>query len=119
MEQIFDPLRKKMVVLTPEERVRQQVIMWLRDSEGIPEIRMMSEYPFKYNGRNYRADIMVFDRKLEPEILVECKAPSVRIDGKVIEQVIRYARVLAAKTIIVTNGIDTKSFTLKGESDNA
>lgn len=112
METIFDPLRKKQVARTPEECVRQSVIAWLRDEKGIPEVRMQSEWPFKYNGLQYRADIVVFDRNLVPEMLVECKAPSVRIDGTVIEQVIRYTRVVRARKIVVTNGTTTFFFTL-------
>lgn len=101
---IFDPLRKKEVELTPEERVRQAVIMWLRDKKGIPLVRMQSEVPFDYNGLKYRADIVVYDRNLNPEILVECKAPSVKIDRDVVDQVVRYTRVLKVKKIMLTNG---------------
>ena len=111
---IFDPLRKKEVELTPEERVRQAVILWLRDSEGIPFVRMMSEVPFKYHALQYRADIIAYDRNLNPEILVECKAPSVRIDGEVIDQVVRYTRVLKVKKIVVTNGKETYFFQWNG-----
>jgi len=110
METLFDPLRKKNVAKTPEECVRQSVIAWLRDENGIPEIRMQSEWPFKYNGLQYRADIVVFDRDLSPDILVECKAPSIRIDRMVIDQVIRYTRVVKARKIIVTNGSTTYFF---------
>lgn len=116
MSTIFDPLRKKEVALTPEEGVRQAVIAWLRDTVGIPQVRMQSEWPFRYNGRTFRADVITFDRNLKPEILVECKAPSVNIDSSVIEQVIRYVRVLEAKNIIVTNGSVTLFFTREGGS---
>lgn len=116
MSTIFDPLRKKEVALTPEEGVRQAVIAWLRDTVGIPQVRMQSEWPFRYNGRTFRADVITFDRNLKPEILVECKAPSVNIDSSVIEQVIRYVRVLEAKNIIVTNGSVTLFFTREGDS---
>lgn len=111
---VFDPLRRKEVELTPEERVRQAVILWLRDSCGIPFVRMMSEVPFEYNGLQYRADIIVYGRDLSPEILVECKAPSVRIDQPVIEQVVRYTRVLKVKKIVVTNGTTTFFFEQDG-----
>lgn len=116
MSTIFDPLRKKEVALTPEEGVRQAVIAWLRDTVGIPQVRMQSEWPFRYNGRTFRADVITFDRNLKPEILVECKAPSVNIDSSVIEQAIRYVRVLEAKNIIVTNGSVTLFFTREGDS---
>lgn len=116
MNTIFDPLRKKQVALTPEEGVRQAVIAWLRDTVGIPEVRMQSEWSFKYNNLTYRADIVAFDRNLNPEILVECKAPDIAIDATVIEQVIRYIRVLKVKNIVVTNGTATLFFTWDGAS---
>lgn len=105
--EIYDPLRREMVARTPEEEVRQAVIAWLRDVKGIPETRMESEWGFTYNRRRYRADIVAFDRELRPQLLVECKAPGVRIDEKVIEQVVRYARVLPVRHIMVTNGTVT------------
>ena len=107
MSDIYDPLRRKWVARTPEEEVRQRVIGWLRDEAGIPEGLMESEYGFIYNRRHCRADILVFDRQLHPRLLVECKAPGVKIDGKVIAQVVRYTRVLAVKYVIVTNGLIT------------
>ncbi len=107
MSDIYDPLRRKWVARTPEEEVRQRVIAWLRDEAGIPEGLMESEYGFTYNRRHYRADILAFDRRLQPHLLVECKAPDVKIDGKVIAQVVRYTRVLAVRYIIVTNGTTT------------
>ena len=107
MSDIYDPLRRKWVARTPEEEVRQRVIAWLRDEAGIPEGLMESEYGFTYNSRHYRADIIAFDRRLQPHLLVECKAPDVKIDGKVIAQIVRYTRVLAVRYIIVTNGTTT------------
>ena len=101
---IFDPLRKKNVRRTPEEEVRQSVIRWLNEAQGVPVTMMASEYGFTYNGRQYRADILVFDRTLHPLLLVECKAPSITLDRNVIEQAIRYDRVLDVKYILITNG---------------
>ena len=103
-ETIYDPLRRKQVARTPEEMVRQAVIAWLRDGKGVPETRLESEWGFVYNRRRYRADVVVFDRNLQPLLLVECKAPDVRIDGKVIEQVVRYTRVLPVRYVLITNG---------------
>ena len=103
-DEIYDPLRRKNVRRTPEEEVRQSVIVWLNSGLGTPMTLMASEYGFTYNGRQYRADIVVFDRSLNPLLLVECKAPSVAIDRSVIEQAMRYNRVLSVKYILVTNG---------------
>lgn len=118
MKTVFDPLRKKEVALTPEEQVRQAVIVWLNREQGIPLIRMQSEYPFTFNNLQYRADILVFDRNLNPEILVECKAPSVKIDQDVIEQIVRYTRVLKTKKIVVTNGTTTFFFSIDADGIN-
>lgn len=104
MDTIFDPLRRIEVQLTPEEAVRQGVIAWLRDELGIPEVMMASEYGFRYNGRQYRADVVVFGRDTSPLLLVECKAPGIRLDRDVLEQGIRYNRVLGVRYMMFTNG---------------
>jgi len=101
---VFDPLRKKSVKLTPEEGVRQSVIRWLNESQNVPLTHMMSEYSFTFNGLQYRADIIVFDKALQPLMFVECKAPDIDIDNKVIDQCIRYNNVLKVKYIFTTNG---------------
>ncbi|MDD2595300.1 MAG: type I restriction enzyme HsdR N-terminal domain-containing protein [Bacteroidales bacterium] len=101
---IFDPLRKKYVRQTPEEEVRQNVIRWLNTEIEIPLAFMASEYSFTFNRLQYRADIVVFDRTLNPLVLVECKAPSVRIDQNAVDQVIRYNSVLKVRFIFITNG---------------
>ena len=103
-DRLYDPLRRKWVARTPEEEVRQAVIAWLRDVQGFPVGLMESEYGFVYNRRRYRADVLVFDRQLQPYLLVECKAPGVTLDAKVVEQVVRYTRVLTVKYVLVTNG---------------
>lgn len=118
METVFDPLRKKDVPLTPEEGVRQAFIEYLHGTGGIPLVRMSSEWPFAYNGKRYRADIVVFDRNLRPDILVECKAPSVAIDRTVIEQAIRYARHLKPRIVALTNGKTTYGFILDSSGTN-
>lgn len=102
---IYDPLRRKEVAMTPEEEVRQKMIIWLNVRLGFSLNLMMSEYSFKYNGLQYRADIVVFDKNREIKLLVECKAPSVEIDREVIEQGIRYNRSLNVKYILFTNGV--------------
>ena len=104
---VFDPLRRKEVELTPEEEVRQEIINALHSKMKIPFSLMASEYAFKYNGLLYRSDIVVFDRILKPLMLVECKAPSVKLKEKVIDQVIRYNFVLNVKYIMISNGKTT------------
>lgn len=108
MDEIYDPLRRKMVARTPEEQVRQQVIRWLHEVCGVSLARMESEHGFTYNRRRYRADVLVFDRALQPLLLVECKAPGVALNAAVVEQLLRYARVLPVRYILATNGETTK-----------
>ena len=117
MSEIYDPLRRKWVARTPEEEVRQSVIAWLRDAKGVPVGLMESEHGFVYNRRRYRADVLVFDRALQPLLLVECKAPGVTLDEKVVEQVLRYTRVLPELFILVTNG--TVTHVLQRRSDGS
>lgn len=89
---------------TPEEEVRQSVISWLHEELGIPMVMMASEYAFRYNSMQYRADVVVFGRDTRPLLLVECKAPSVALDRTVLEQGIRYNRVLNVRYMLFTNG---------------
>jgi len=105
---IYDPLRRKYVADTPEERVRQGVIRWLHQAQGVSMGMMMSEYSLVWNGRRHRADIVVFDRELKPVTLVECKSPDVPLTDEVWEQALRYNRELDVQKIILCNGRDTK-----------
>ena len=70
---IYDPLRKKEVALTPEEKVRQWFVGILSRQLGVPLHMMMSEAGFKLGGKQFRADIIVYDRKASPMAVVECK----------------------------------------------
>ena len=105
MEMIYDPLRKKEVPLTPEERVRQWFIELLRDSAGVPLHQMMSEVALQYgSGKNWRADIVIFGRGAVPMGIVECKRPDVELTKEVLEQALRYNAVLNVPYLFLTNG---------------
>lgn len=101
---IWDPLRKKEVALTPEERVRQWCIQVLSRNMGVPMHLMMSEVGFTLGDKQFRADILVYDKKAQPLAVVECKRPEVELDAEVLDQVIRYNMVLNVKYVIITNG---------------
>lgn len=107
MQTIWDPLRKKQVALTPEERVRQWCIGVLSKDLGVPMHMMMSEAGFRLGDKQYRADILVYDRQAKPLAVVECKRPEVEIDGAVLDQAIRYNMVLDVSYMIITNGRQT------------
>ena len=102
---IWDSLRRKWLLLTPEEWVRQHTIAWLVSYKGIPELRISQEYPVNINGQHQRADIVVIDESAKPYILVECKAPEIEIDNEVVMQAVRYNRVVKARYILLTNGL--------------
>ena len=112
---IWDPLRKKEVALTPEERVRQWCIGVLSSSVGVPVHMMMSEVVFCLVGKQFRADILVYDRKAQPLAVVECKRPEVELTAEVLDQALRYNMVLNVKYIIITNGTRTFMAERKGE----
>ena len=115
MMKIWDPLRKKEVALTPEERVRQWFIGVLRDNMKVPEHMMMSEAGFKLGDKQFRADILVYDRQARPLLVVECKRPEVELTQVVLDQAVRYNMVLNVKYMVITNG--TRTFICqKGES---
>ena len=104
---IWDPLRKKEVARTPEEVVRQWFIGVLNSNFQVPLHMMMSEAGLKLGDKQFRADILVYDRKAQPLVIVECKRPEVELTQDVLDQAIRYNMVLDVKYIIITNGTRT------------
>lgn len=106
-ETVFDPLRRKRVALTPEEAVRQHFIEWLHKERNYPLTLMASEYSIKYNKMTYRCDLVTFNKLLEPQLIVECKAPDIPLTKEVLEQIMRYNLVLKVRNLIITNGVTT------------
>lgn len=104
---IWDPLRKKEVALTPEERVRQWCIGVMSAQMEVPFHMMMSEAGFRLGGKQMRADIIVYDRNARPLMVVECKRPEVELTREVLDQAIRYNTVLDVRYIMITNGART------------
>ncbi len=112
---LWDPLRKKSVRNTPEEAVRQWFISVLHEGMKVPEHMMGSEVSFRHGAKDYRADILVYDRAARPLMLVECKRPEVTLDQTVVDQALRYCNELEVKYIAVTNGLKTFLFQRTGE----
>ena len=105
--QIFDTIRKKFVSLTPEEWVRQNFIQYLIEEKKYPASLIAVETGLKYNRLQKRSDITVYDRKGTLWMIVECKAPEVKISQETFDQVATYnmsAKVLT-KFLAVTNGL--------------
>jgi hypothetical protein len=103
---IFDRFRKKMVVLTPEEWVRQNVLVYLVDEKNYPESLLAVESSLNVAHRTKRTDAVVYHRKGNPLMIIECKAPSVKISEKTFDQAVRYNITLQVDYLMVTNGLD-------------
>ncbi len=114
-DMVWDPLRKKSVRLTPEEEVRQWFISVLHTGMKVPEHMMGSEVAFTWNRKDYRADILVYDRQAHPLMVVECKRPEVELSQQVVDQAIRYNNALDVRYIVITNGLKTFMFERKEE----
>ncbi len=102
---IFDNLRKKYMVLTPEEWVRQHFIQWLIKEKNYPISLIAIEKQLVINNLKKRTDIVVFSSDGHPNIIVECKAPHIKITQDTFDQIARYNLKLNANYLIVTNGL--------------
>ncbi len=102
---IFDPLRKKHIILTPEEWVRQHFVQYLIQHLLYPKSLIQLERGHAYNTLTKRTDILVYDRSGSPFMLIECKASHIKIDEKVFRQASVYNKTIQAKYLVVTNGI--------------
>ncbi len=104
---LFDPIRKTYLVLTPEEMVRQLLIQYLLAERNISKNRLALERALKVNTMTRRWDLMIYRQDMTPWLLVECKAPEVKITQSVFEQISAYNLTLRVPYLLVTNGIDT------------
>ena len=102
---IFDPLRRKDVVLTPEEWVRQHFINFLVTENSYPPERIANEVCVNVNSTSKRCDTVVYNNYLKPLVIVEYKAPEITITGEVFEQISRYNSALRVPYLIVSNGL--------------
>jgi type I site-specific restriction endonuclease len=103
--QVFDQVRKKYLVLTPEEWVRQHFIHYLHQEKKYPLGLMGVEQIVKYNGMQTRADIVLYAADGKPNMIVECKAPKVKITQDAFNQIAKYNFNLKVDFLVVTNGI--------------
>ena len=101
---VFDPIRKIFCALTPEEEVRQKMLYYLVEVKKYPAGLIAVEYSIKVNALPKRCDIVVFNKDAKPKMIVECKAESVAITQKVLDQAIRYYSGLNAEYLVLTNG---------------
>jgi len=105
-KEIFDVFRRKFVKLTPEEWVRQHFLHFLCDKKGYPPGLISVEKQLSVLGRNKRFDAVVFKKGGNPAVLIEFKAPSVKLSQDVVEQVAGYNFVVHADFLMVSNGMN-------------
>lgn len=101
---IFDSFRKKWLVLTPEEWVRQNFLQYLVQELKYPESLIAVEKEFRFGEMNRRFDILVYNKSHQPWLMVECKAPEIILDQSVLEQVLRYNISIPVDYLVITNG---------------
>lgn len=103
--EVRDELRKKWLVMTPEEWVRQHFVGYLISDREVPATRIANEIAIELNGTSKRCDSVVFGPDLKPVAIVEYKAPQIEINQKVFDQILRYNLVLKVRHLIVSNGL--------------
>lgn len=103
-EFIFDPLRKKWLLLTPEEWVRQNFVQYLIKTKRYPSALIAVEKEIHLGEMKKRFDILVYDKRHQPWMMIECKAGEVKLDEKVLEQALRYNISVPVQYIVITNG---------------
>jgi hypothetical protein len=101
---IFDEIRKKFIILTPEEWVRQHVVQFLLQEKKYPKSHINVEKLLKINDLKKRYDVVVFNADGSIRILIECKAPEIKIAQNTFDQIARYNLTLRAEFLMVTNG---------------
>jgi len=103
---IFDAIRKKFIILTPEEWVRQHVVQFLMTEKNYPQSLLNVEKVLQVNGLRKRYDIVVYNSDGTIHILIECKAPEVTISQSTFDQIAQYNMTLQSNYLMVTNGLN-------------
>jgi len=97
-------VRKKQIILTPEEWVRQHLIAFLHLHQGYPLEKIAVEKQIQYDGFTRRWDIVIYNAAFQPDVLVECKAPEIKLTHEVFMQISTYQQKLGANCLILSNG---------------
>lgn len=103
---IFDPVRRKYLILSPEEWVRQHFLQYLIIEKGFPAGLLRIENKVRSTQRSGRYDALFVDRSGLPQILIECKAPEVKLTEETTFQIARYNATLKVPFLVLTNGLD-------------
>ena len=102
---VYDKLRKQYVRLTPEEYVRQHFIAFLVEHKKYPEGLLANEVSIELGNVTKRCDTVLYDKLLQPQMIIEYKAPSVTINQQTFDQIVRYNMKLQVSWLIVSNGL--------------
>lgn len=102
---IFDNVRKIYVVLTPEEWVRQNYIMYLVNEKKVPVSHIKTESQMRLHELKKRTDVLIYNKEMQAAVMIEFKASNVKIDTSVFEQINRYNNALKLNYLVVTNGL--------------
>ncbi|HSV77536.1 MAG TPA: type I restriction enzyme HsdR N-terminal domain-containing protein [Bacteroidales bacterium] len=113
-KQIFDIFRKKYVALNPEEWVRQHFLAYLIQHRGYPAGLIAVEASLKYNSLQKRADAIVYGKQGKALLIIECKAPEIKLTQDTFDQLARYNFAFGVNHLVVTNGLDHYCCARKG-----
>ncbi|MFO7864590.1 MAG: type I restriction enzyme HsdR N-terminal domain-containing protein [Salinivirgaceae bacterium] len=111
-EEIFDFVRQIWVLNTPEEYVRQHLLHYLIEQLEVPRGLLAVEMPIKVNGMDRRCDIVIYTNSGKPKMIVECKAPTVKITQKAVDQAGSYNLTLKTPFLLISNGLQHYSFSI-------
>ncbi|MBQ6062101.1 MAG: type I restriction enzyme HsdR N-terminal domain-containing protein [Prevotella sp.] len=112
---IFDVLRRKYVALTPEEWVRQHFVHYLLEHKGYPASLLANEVPLRVGDKSLRADTVLYDRLLRPRMVIEYKAPSIRLSQQVLDQANHYNMLLHVGYMVISNGLEHHCYKLSDD----
>lgn len=107
---VFDEIRKKWIVLSPEEWVRQHFINYVVTQKNVPRSLISVEKQITLNGTSKRYDAIIYSSQLKPLVLIECKAPDVPLTEQVAEQALRYNLEIGVNYLLITNGLKEMVF---------
>jgi hypothetical protein len=112
---IFDTFRKKWVMLTPEEWVRQNFLLYLVQEVKYPAALIAVEKEFRLGEMNRRFDILVYNTTHQPWMMIECKAPEIILDQPVLDQLLRYNISIPVNYLVITNGSNGYAWQKQGQ----
>ena len=115
-QEIFDTIRKKWLLLTPEEWVRQNLVNWLVNSQNIPASFIALERTVLVFDQRKRFDIVVYGRNMQPWLLIECKAMDVPLTETVLQQALGYQAAIGTAIFAISNGHHTYAWQMVGNT---